>query len=303
MSKRAEAWFLLILLSIIWGSSFILIKKGLEVYNPFQVASLRIALAALCLLPVAVLNLTKVPVQKLKYIFLFGLCNAGLPAFCFSIAQTHVDSSTAGILNALTPIFTMILGALVFSVPLTGKKFSGVMIGFCGACLLVFFKNGFDNPTPVTDVNFGYTMLIIFATVLYGFSGNIMKNHLNDVPGAVISSFSYLIFAMPLTVYLLGFSDFFSRLQESPKGYTALGYICILGVIGSAIAIVLLSRLLKKSSALFGSFTTYLLPFVAIMWGIGIGEKIGVIPFLSLGVILTGIFISNLSFKKTVKPI
>ncbi|MGZ5282863.1 MAG: DMT family transporter, partial [Bacteroidia bacterium] len=203
-------------------------------------------------------------------------------------------------LNALTPIFTMIIGALMFSVPLTGKKFAGVMIGFFGACMLVFFKNGFDNPTGITDVNFGYTMLIVLATALYGFSGNIMKNHLNDVPGAVISSFSYLIFAIPLSIYLFGFSDFIYRLTETPNGLSAFGYITILGVLGSAIAITLFSRLIKKSNALFGSFTTYLLPFVAIMWGIGIGEKIGVIPFISLGVILCGIFISNLSFKKTI---
>jgi drug/metabolite transporter (DMT)-like permease len=189
---------------------------------------------------------------------------------------------------------------LVFSVPLTGKKFAGVMIGFCGACMLVFFKNGFDNPTPINDVNFAYTMLIVLATALYGFSGNIMKNHLNDVPGAVISSFSYLIFAIPLTVYLFGFSDFVHRLTETPQGLPAFGYITVLGVVGSAIAITLFSRLVKKSNALFGSFTTYLLPFVAIMWGIGIGEKIGAIPFISLGVILIGIFISNLSFKKTI---
>ncbi|MGZ5245016.1 MAG: DMT family transporter, partial [Bacteroidia bacterium] len=237
MSKRAEAWFLLILLSVIWGSSFILIKKGLEAYSPYQVASLRISLAALSLLPVALYNIRKVPMQKLKYIFLFGLCNAGLPAFLFSIAQTHVNSSTAGILNALTPIFTMIIGALMFSVPLTGKKFAGVMIGFFGACMLVFFKNGFDNPTGITDVNFGYTMLIVLATALYGFSGNIMKNHLNDVPGAVISSFSYLIFAIPLSIYLFGFSDFIYRLTETPNGLSAFGYITILGVLGSAIAI------------------------------------------------------------------
>jgi drug/metabolite transporter (DMT)-like permease len=303
MSKRAEAWFLLILLSVIWGSSFILIKKGLAGYNPFQVASLRICMAALSLLPVALYHIRKLPMAKMKYIFLFGLCNAGLPAFLFSTAQMHVNSSTAGILNSLTPIFTMIMGALLFGVQLTGKKFAGVMIGFCGACMLVFFKNGFSAPTPITDSNFFYTMLIVLATVLYGCSSNIMKNYLDDVSGQVISSFSYLIFAIPLSVYLFVFSDFTYTLTHSPNGLSSFGYISVLGIFGSAFAIVLFSRLLKISNALFGSFTTYLLPFVAILWGIAIDENIGIVPFISLGVILTGIFISNLSFKKTVKTV
>jgi drug/metabolite transporter (DMT)-like permease len=299
MKIKPEAWLILFVLTLIWGSSFILIKKGLEGFSPMQVGSLRICFAGLVLLPVALYNLRKVSGKTVFYSFLFGLFNAGVPAFLFSIAQTKVNSSTAGILNALTPIFTLIVGVSFFRVPFNTFKLIGVAIGFLGASMLIFFRDGFERPLQLHDSQLGFTLLIVLATCMYGFSGNIMKRYLDNVSGPVIAAFAYGTFAIPSAVYLF-FSDFTYRLSNHPLALPSLGFIAILGIVGSAIAIILFSRLLKQSNALFGSFVTYLLPFVAIVWGAAVSEKIGIVPFISLGVILTGIYISG--WKPVQKP-
>ena len=292
MKIKPEAWLILALLTLVWGSSFILMKKGLEGFSPMQVGSLRICFAGLVLLPVVIQHFRKITKRAVYYSILFGLMNAGVPAFLFALAQTKVNSSTAGILNGLTPIFTLTVGVLFFQVPFNAFKLIGVVIGFIGASMLVFFKEGFTSAPQIQDSELGLTLLIVLATCMYGFAGNIMKRYLDNVPGPVIASIAYGSFAIPSAIYLL-FSDFGSRLSQE-NGWESLGYLALLGIFGSAIAIILFSRLLKQSNALFGSFVTYLIPFVAILWGLAADEKIGLVPFISLGIILAGIYISGL---------
>jgi drug/metabolite transporter (DMT)-like permease len=301
MSKiKAEAWVLLIVLSLIWGSSFILMKKGLEAYPPMQMASLRICIAALCMLPVTIRHLRKVKGRDLFYIFLFGLTNSGVPAFLFAESETVVSSSTAGILNSLTPIFTFVVGLLFFGVAFNWYGLAGVIIGFAGAFLLVFFGESHAGTAAETTNTALYAGLIVIATVLYGFAGNIIKKHLNTVPGHIVSGFAYLFFAIPLIIWLLFFSDFPSRLVHNPQGIHSLLYIMILAILGSAMAIVLVVRLIQASSALFGSFVTYLIPIVSIMWGLLAGETINFVTLFSLLLIMSGIIIAGLKKQKTI---
>jgi len=296
---KAEAWVLLIVLSLIWGSSFILMKKGLEGYPPEQMAALRICIAALCMLPVSIRHLRKVKGRDLFYIFLFGLCNSAIPAFLFAESETVVSSSTAGVLNSLTPIFTLVVGLLFFGVAFNWFGLAGVVIGFAGAFLLVFFgENHVATSVPVAHSAF-FAGLIVIATVLYGFASNIVKKYLNDVPGQVVSGYAYLFFAVPLTVWLLSFSDFPTRLTNHPQGVHSLFYIAILAILGSAMAIILVVRLIQASSALFGSFVTYLIPIVSIMWGYLAGETINFVTLFSLLLILGGIVIAQLKPVKT----
>jgi amino acid adenylation domain-containing protein len=297
---RPEAWLILFLLTLIWGSSFILIKKGLEGFSPMQVGSLRICFAGLVMLPVAIRHIKKVPRKALFYSVLFGLLNAGLPAFLFPIAETQVDSSTAGILNGLTPIFTLIVGLSFFGVAFNIFKLIGVVVGFLGASMLILFRDGFDGPIHVRDSQVFFSMLLVFATCLYGFAGNVMKRHLDNVQGPVIASFAFGSFAIPSAIHL-AFSDFSYRLTNIEAAPGSLAFIAILGVFGSAIAVILQSRLAKLSNALFVSFVTYLIPFVAIAWGMADNERIGIIPLVSLGVILLAIYISRMKPRKTVK--
>jgi drug/metabolite transporter (DMT)-like permease len=297
MKIKPEAWLILFVLTLIWGSSFILMKKGLEGFSPMQVGSLRICFAGLVLLPVGVTNFRKVSRKAVYYSVLFGLLNAGVPAFLFALAQTKVSSSTAGILNGLTPIFTLTVGVLFFQVPFNTFKLIGVVIGFIGASMLVFFKDGLNHAPTLQNSQVGLTLLIVLATCMYGFAGNIMKRYLDSVPGPVIASIAYGSFAVPSAIYL-AFSDFAYRISTNDIALRSLGFIAILGTFGSAIAIILLSRLLKQSNALFGSFVTYLIPFVAILWGTAVNERIGLVPFVSLGIILTGIYISGWKVKR-----
>jgi drug/metabolite transporter (DMT)-like permease len=289
-----EAWLIFFALTLIWGSSFILMKKGLESFSPLQVASLRICFAGFMLLPIAIRNLRKVSKKAILYSFLFGLTNAGIPAFLFTIAETQVDSSTAGILNGLTPIFTLVVGISFFGVAYNAFKLTGVVIGFMGAAMLVFFREGLDHAPQFQDGQFGMMLLLVLATCLYGFAANIMKRFLDQVPGPVIASIAFGSFTVPCTIYLV-FSDFGQRMVSNPLALRSLGFNAILGIVGSAIAVMLQSRLLKQSSALFGSFTTYLIPFVAILWGLAANERIGIVPFISMGIILSGIYISGLT--------
>lgn len=291
---KPEALVILFLLTLIWGSSFILIKKGLEGFSPMQVGSLRICFASLVLLPVAFRHLRKVPKKAIYYSVLFGLLNTGLPAFLFPIAETKVDSATAGILNGLTPIFTLIVGIGFFGMQFNIFKLIGVIVGFFGASMIILFREGFDKPIHLQDVQMGYSLLLVLATCLYGFAGNVMKRHLDEVQGVVIASIAFGSFAIPSGIYLT-LSDFTSRLDNVPASINSLVFVAILGIAGSAIAVVLSSRLLKLTNALFASFVTYLIPFVAIAWGVADNEQFGVVPFVGLVIILAAIYISRFS--------
>jgi len=297
MSKvKAEAWVYLIVLSLIWGSSFILMKKGLEAYPPAQMATLRICFAGFCLLPVAINHFKKITRKQLFYIFLFGLTNSAVPAFLFATSETVVSSSTAGILNSLTPIFTLLVGIMFFKQPFSFFGFAGVLIGFGGAAMLVFYGSNSDNIVHSEHSAVLFAGLIVIATICYGFASNIVKNHLQEVKGYIVSAFSYLIFAIPLIIWLLFFSDFQKRVVQHPEGIHSLLYIAILGIMGSAFAIILVVRVIQVSNALFASFVTYLIPIVSILWGLLIGESINIITIISLVIILTGIVVAQ--FKK-----
>jgi drug/metabolite transporter (DMT)-like permease len=289
-----ESWLIFFALTLIWGSAFILMKKGLESFSPWQVASLRICFAGLVLLPVGIRNIRKVSKNAVLHSFLFGLTNAGIPAFLFPLAETKVDSSTAGILNGLTPIFTLTVGISFFGVAHNAFKLAGVVIGFIGAATLIFFREGFDKVPQLHDAQVGMMLLLVFATLLYGFAANIMKRHLDSVAAPVIASIAFGSFTLPCALYL-AFSDFGHRMVTNPVALTSLGYNAVLGVVGSAVAVMFQSRLLKQTNALFGSFTTYLCPFVAILWGLAVDERIGIVPFVSLGIILAGIYVSRLT--------
>jgi drug/metabolite transporter (DMT)-like permease len=296
---KAEAWVYLIILSLIWGSSFILMKKGLEAYPPMQMASLRICIAALCLLPVAVKHLKSISRKQLFYIALFGLTNAGLPAFLFAESETVVSSSTAGILNSLTPIFTFMVGVLLFRISFSWYGLLGILIGFSGACLLVFYGSNGSAGAPPGESQILYAGMIVIATVCYGFASNIIKKHLQNVPGYVVSAYSYLVFALPLAIWLLFFSSFTTIVSHHPQGIHSLLFIAILAILGSAFAIILLVRLIQVSSALFGSLVTYMIPVVSIMWGILDNEMINYITIISLVIILTGIIVAAQKKKQS----
>ena len=285
---QLKSWIILIALSIIWGSSFILIKKGLEVYVPTQVACLRLGISAITFLPFLIMRWSKVDWKKWKPLLVIGLCGSGIPSFMFSIAQTEVSSSVAGILNSLTPLFTLVLGVLIFGSKGTMMKYIAVVIGLVGASVLILMgkKSGIDG-------NVWYGLLIVIASMCYGISSNTVGTYLQDMRSMTISSVAFTAVGLPALIYLFTATDFLQTLAHQPGAWTALGYIALLAIFGTVIATVFFFMLVQWTSALFSSMVTYLIPIVAVMWGVLDGEIISIYHFLGMGLILSGIYLSR----------
>lgn len=298
MSTKWQSWIILILLSIIWGGSFILMKRGLEVFSFSQVASLRLLISGIVLLPFALMNLKKISLAQYKVIIIFGVLNAGIPPFLFAKAQTVIPSSTAGILNALTPLFTLVIGSIFFRVSLGINKIAGVLLGLLGAFLIILFRADSNNFEMYSGYALLMGFLIVIADFCYGTSSNINKSYLHSVPAMQIASFLYTTMAIPAGIYLFAATDFTGKMAQGTPAWEAVAYIFILAAFGSALAMYLFSRMIKNTSALFASFVTYLIPFVALIFGYFDGEKIGFIQIAGLLVILSGIYIANKRFSK-----
>lgn len=281
-------WVLLIVLSLIWGSSFILIKRGLDVYTPGQVAALRIVIAGTLLLPFTFVQLRHTPRQLLGYAALVGILGNGIPAYLFSLAETQLNSSTAGTLNALQPLFTLLIGAVVFHVSLTRVKVVGVVIGLVGAVMLALRNGGSGEPTQ----NLLYGLLIMVATIMYAISTNIIRYKLHSLKAIQLTSLSLPMVALPYLLYLLT-TDFTERFVSVPGAFSSLGYIAVLASLGTTFSVILFNRLIQQSGPLFASSVTYIIPVVALGWGIVDGEPLGPLHIVGMGAILAGVYLVN----------
>lgn len=282
-----NAWILLALLSLVWGSSYILIKKGLEAFRPDQVASLRISITALAFLPVFILRFKKIEWTKLKYFAVVGFAGSFFPAFLFAFAQTRISSSIAGVLSSLTPLFTLGLGILFFKTPFFWTKVLGVLVGLAGAVLLIFF-----GKEAGADGSIWYGMLVVLGSLFYATSANTVGTHLQNMNVFTISAVSFIIIGIPAVVYLFR-SDFTTVLIEKENGWASLGYISILSLFGTIIATVLFFKLVQMTDAVFSSTVSYLIPIVAIVWGAVVGEPITFYHLTGMLLILAGVYISR----------
>jgi len=287
ISKPVWQFVSIIILAFVWGSSFILMKRGLVSYSSGQVAALRMIFAFLCFLPFILYNFKKVDKKYWKHLIIVGLFGNGIPAFLFTKAETGISSSLAGMLNSLVPLFTITLGVLFFKVPTNKLKFIGVFIGLIGAIMLIT-GNGFD----IAESETSYSFYVVAATLCYAISVNTIKKYLQEVNSIVVSSFAFLFIGPPLLVYLFS-TDFLTVTFNNPEATTSLGFIIILAVFGTTLSLILFNMLVKQTTALIASTTTYLIPVFAIMWGIFDGELINLIQVLGIVVILVGIYFVN----------
>ncbi len=287
-SSRVFAFGILAVLAIIWGSSFILMKRGLVVFNPIQVAALRITIACLWLSPFTIASLRQVDRKYWKYLAAQGVAGNGLPALLFCIAQTQVNSSTAGLLNSLSPLFTLILGTMLFHLKTTKWQVWGILLGFCGAILLI---SAAHHDTP-SNGNGWYGLLIVLATVCYGLSVNITKRYLGSLTTLQVNSLCLVPVALVYVVYLLT-SNVTTVLETTPGAWQALSFVAILAIIGTASSNLLFVRLIKLSNPIFASSVTYLIPIVAILWGILDGEQLTLLHGCGIAVIMAGVALVN----------
>jgi drug/metabolite transporter (DMT)-like permease len=294
MSKNLKGWVLLILLACIWGSSFMLMKKGMfsedgtEIFSDVQVGNLRMLIASAILLPLSLYNLKKIKNKKqLLYLSIVGFCGNFVPAFLFTYAETVVSSGFAGMLNSFTPIFTIILGFLLFSHHLTRFQVVGTIIGTIGICFLITAGKSISF-----EGDWNHIFAIILATFLYGLSLNTIKHKLQEFSASEITSLGFLLVFLPS---LLGFfyfdtSDVFTNNPEAMNGFYA---IAILGVVGTALAVFLFNGIIRVSSALFASGVTYFIPIVAVIIGFYYGETISNWQILAMFVVLSGVVLAN----------
>lgn len=281
------SWALLILLTIVWGSSFILIKKGLAVYSASQVAAIRIFSASLFMIPFAFSWMRRIDKKYYLLIFVSGFIGSFIPAFLFAIAQTQLDSAVTGMVNSLTPVFVLVIGIIFYKQRLTVLIFIGLLLAVTGTILLMYSSSGSDH-----QFNY-FALFIVLATIMYGINVNILKFNLSDLNPIAISSISISMIGPFAAIQLFGFSDFTERLNAGNTAILALFYLSMLGIIGTSLALMLFNQLIKISTPLFSSSVTYLIPIVAIMWGLFDGEKLFLLHYLSMGIIIFGVFIAN----------
>lgn len=293
MNPEREKWILLIVLTLIWGSSFILIKKGLEHFDPYRVGALRVLIAGVLLSPLAIIHRKKFPQKRIKWLVLAAFSGNFIPMFLFPIAETQISSSVAGIINSMMPIFVIILGGLFWKSATTGRQILGVSISFSGACLLMLGSQG------ETGIKFFPILLLLIATFLYAISMTTVKAKLNDISSQVLSGFVFFyVLFLPSLLALIS-TGFFGEFKGTSSEFLGLGYVSLLSIFGTGLAMLLNYRLLKISSPLFASTVTLLMPIVAVLWGVLDGERLTAIQFTGGLIIIGGlIFLRSKPIKQ-----
>ncbi|TXD83755.1 EamA family transporter [Subsaximicrobium wynnwilliamsii] len=288
MKISNKKWIYLLLLSLIWGSSFILIKKSLLGLSPFQLGALRTIISGVVLLCFGYGRLKTIERKSWKWVVLSGFLGSFIPAFLFAIAETEIDSAITSILNSLVPLNTLLLGFAIFKIASTKRQILGVIIGFVGTSMLIF-KGAELNP----DQNYLYAGFVIISTIMYGLNANIIKNYLQEVKPLAIAAGSYVVIIIPAILILIG-SDFFtSETFAAPNFKMAMLYVSLLSIFGTALAKVVFNSLIQMATPVFASSVTYLMPVVALAWGLLDGETFGFMQLLASAVILLGVFLAN----------
>lgn len=286
MKSLQIKWILLALLALIWGSSFILIKKGLVGLSPFQLGSLRIIFCAIFLLVIGFKSLAEIPLHKWKYVAVTSLFGTFIPAYLFAIAETKVSSSICSILNSLTPLSTLLLGATFFGLDFKRSQFLGIIIGLIGTAILIFA--GVENNTTE---NYFYTLFVIVATMCYATNVNLIKKYLSDVKPLSITTGNFMVMLLP-AVMILFLTDFSAKINIAST-QNAMIFVAILGVVGTGIANVSFYKLIQISSPVFASSVTYLIPIVALGWGIFDNERLSLFQVFGAVIVMVGIYLAN----------
>ena len=287
MSTKFVSWAIFIILCIIWGSSFILMRYSKDDLSSPQIAAVRIFSAGIVFLPLAIIHIRKIPRKKTGLIILTGVFGNLFPAFLFAEAiARNIDSSLAGILNSLTPVCVALIAIIFFKDKIKTQKILGVLVGFAGLILLTLTQG------DISLENVGYSLLIVAGTISYGVNVNLVSHRLKEINPVHIATISLAFLIIPTAIVL--WQQGFLQLDFT-NSHLQLAVIASasLGIVGSAIATALFYVLVQKAGGLFASLVTYGIPFVALFWGFAYGEKITLIEIVCLGIILLGVYLAN----------
>ncbi|GAB2492040.1 DMT family transporter [Algoriphagus taiwanensis] len=285
------SWGLLTILTLIWGSSFILIKRGLEVFSPGEVGAYRMVAAASLLLPLSLPRIKNLNKTQIKNLLLSGMLGSFIPAFLFPMAQTQLSSSLTGVLNALTPLFVVLVGALFFNTKITRRNFLGLVIAFAGVIVLVAYKEG-GGWSSLTGIN-AYALFVIAACICYSFNLYVIRTRFTKLTSIEISSISLLMILPVALMYLFAGTQFSYKLVTHPRAWEALGYVTVLGMVGTGTALILFNIMVKQSGPFFASLVTYTIPIVAILWGVLDGEVLLLGHYFGIAAVILGVWVGN----------
>ncbi len=266
-------------------------KKGLVVFSPGELGSIRVAAAALFLLPIAVAKLKELRTRHYSMLFAAGMMGIFFPAFLFATAQTRLESSVTGIMNSLTPIFTLVIGALLFNQKFRRQSMLGIITGLIGTIVLILARS--DGKPGGFNL---FALFVILACVFYATYLNYVKYKITDLSALTITSVSLFMIGPLAFIYLFAFTGFIRKMSYSDGAWTALGYVVLLGFMSTSLATILFNKLVKISSPLFTSSVTYLIPIVAVLWGVFDGERLFAAHFVGMAAIIAGVWLANRKF-------
>lgn len=285
MNLNLRKWGTLIILSVIWGSSYILIKKGLTGLTPVQLGSIRVIITTILIAPIGYNKIKHIPKNKMKWVAVSAFVGSFFPAYLFAFAETEISSSVTAVMVSLTPLFTLLISVIIFGEELLKKQVIGVIIGFLGIVVLI------NNELLSSSFNILYVMFIVLAAFCYAVNANLLKYKLPNIPALGIVFMSFLFMFIPAFIVLF-FSNFpFSDFTSDPLILESIIYIVILALFGTAIAKVMYIKLLAISTPVFSVSTTYLMPVVAIFWGLLDGEEFKLTQFIGTSIILIGVYL------------
>lgn len=287
MKLNQLRWIYLITLSIIWGSSFILMKYALVGLSAIQVGALRVLITAIFLILIGFKRIFKIEKRHWYYLILNGFIGSFIPAFLMAYTVEKMDSAIVSILNSLTPLNTLIFGALLFGFGFRKRQLAGVLIGLLGTLMLIL-KGAELNPNQ----DYFYSIFILVASICYALNVNILKKYLYELDALSITVGNFVVLIIP-TILVLLFSGFFTDFEVNEASLKGLFYLTILAIVGTGLAKLMFNRLIQISSPIFSSSVTYLIPIVAITWGILDGEKITLYQFFAAFIIILGVYIVN----------
>lgn len=291
--KSNVAWFIFIGLALVWGSSFILMKRGVETFTPYEVGALRLAFAFWFTAIIGFKKFNNLKKKDLKALFIVGLLGNGLPYMLFPIAVSKIDSSVVGVVNSMVPLFTLLVGYIFFRSGIKLLQFIGISVGFAGAVVLI---NPFQSDL---GSHWYYIFFAMTASLCYALSINTISTKLSHLDSLSITLLSLLFVGVPATVYLVAFGVL-DKAIVSTESLVSLGYIAILGIAGTSIAVILFNYLIKITSPIFSASVTYFIPIVAILWGWYDGEKIGLTTIIGISLILLGVYLVNRARKQAI---
>ena len=292
MQNSTLKWVYLVVLSLIWGSSFILIKKGLIGLSPLQLGALRIIFSTIVLLLIGWKSLKAIKKQEWKWILISGILGTGIPVFLFAFAETEIDSAIAAILNSSVPLLAFVIGLIAFGTKYVKNQLLGVILGLAGSAALILIGSSI-NP----DQNYYYALLVILAAFLYGINVNIIKKYLQNVSAMGIATGNFVFIVIPAIIILFttGFQDL--AFATDVELQEAIGYVIILSIAGTAAAKIMFNKLVQISDPVFASSVTYIMPIISVSWGLLDGEKFTFWQFLAAFVIILGVYLGNRKTK------